>query len=427
MVDFIWDLWLILRIKLITQKITKKLFDKSKKLIHNVNRFQKKSSYLATSQTKTLLIILYMQSMSIAKKFFSALGVLVIASSVVPSTSVSAQDGTTVMGRSTNFVFCEGPVVAATVATNSAAVVTAQAALVAAQNATPQVPATIATAQTALTTAQTALTNSTSRQTSAQASFDKNGVIYFARNTRAASSTYDASKGLNFNGSCQETSTISSMPILARHSTSFDLNGSTFADAAVSNVRLTNTVPMPVSTTICVASGSDAVVNFVDAEKDTMTLVPYDLSDTSASAVQSGNSIRVTSPTADYVGKISMRVGVLDSTMTRIANGGTITPGGYSYDQISVNPSGIREANVNVTVEFSKNCPAMVSSMSSSMMSSSMSSMSSSMMSSSMDSSMMSSSMNSSKSSMMSSTPVVVYVEVPVSGKGTTIRTGANN
>jgi len=400
--------------------------------------------------------------MSISKKFFSALALVAIASSVVPA---NAQDGTTVTGRSTNFVFCEGPVTASLVATNSSNLITAQnnlgplqttlrtrqtelataqntlrnlqaqtnpvapaADITAAQTAVNNAQTAVTTAQTAVNNAQTAvnnaqtaLTNSTSRQTSAQASFDRNGVIYFARNTRASSSVYDGTKGLNFNGNCQETSEINSMPILARHSTSFDLNGSTFYDAAVSNVRLTNTVPTPVSTTVCVASGSDAVVNFVDAEKDTMNLVPYDLSDTSASAVQSGNSIRVTSPTADYVGKISMRVGVLDSTMTRIANGGTITPGGYSYDQISVNPSGIREANVTVTVEFSNNCPAMVSSMSSSMSSSMMSS---SMMSSSMESSMMSSSTMSSSSSSSVQTVAVVYVEVPVSGKGMTIRTG---
>jgi hypothetical protein len=327
-----------------------------------------------------------MQSMSIAKKFFSALGVLVIASSVVPSTTAHAE---TVVGNSNGFVFCSRANITGAVST---------------------------TAPSYITNAQAAVGS---------------GSGFIAKSPQGVSG-----------GQCINTAAIT-LPVFARHTTTFDLTNA----GAPTNVVVQNTNPVATMTTMCVAPNTDAIFRFTDAENDTVTLTSFGA--LNGNATVEGNNIRFT-PTYNYTGSATVQVNVNDSATftpltattaaaTEIVPSTTTPPanqvqagngfgGGTATATISSGNSG---QTTTLNIQVSNSCPASSSSMSSSMssMSSSMSSMSSSMMSSSMDSSMMSSSMSSSSksSSMMSSAPVVVYVEVPVSGKGMTIRTGANN
>ncbi len=311
--------------------------------------------------------------MSIAKKFFSTLGVLVIASSLVPSTTAHAE---TVVGNSNGFVFCS------------------------AANTTGAVS----------TTTPSYITN-------AQASVG-NGSGFIARTPSGVSGQQ-----------CINTAAIA-IPVFARHTTTFDLNNA----GAPTNVVIQNTNPVAGMTTMCVAPNTDAVFKFTDSENDTITLTQFGALNGNASV--EGSNIRF-SPTYNYTGSATVQVNLNDtatftnlnaSTTAAVANpttSGNNIPGGTSIATISSGNSG---QTTTLNIQVSNSCPSSSSSMSSSMSSMSSSMMSSSMMSSMSSSMMMSSDSSSSmKSSMMSSAPVVVYVEVPVSGKGMTIRTGANN
>ena len=323
--------------------------------------------------------------MSIAKKIFSTLGVLVIASSLVPSTTANAE---IVIGNSNGFVFCSGP------------------------NTTGAVPVT------ASASAPSSASNVTpSYITNAQAAVGS-GSGFIARTPSGVSG-----------GQCINTAEIK-LPVFARHTTTFDLNN----NGAPTNVVVQNTNPVAAMTTMCVAPNTDAVFRFTDSENDTITLTSFGA--LNGNATVEGSNIRFT-PTYNYTGSSTVQVNVNDSatfaslnastgaTTAATPSGSAIT-GGASTATISSGNSG---QTTTLNIQVSNSCPASSSSMNSSMMSSMSSSMmSSSMMSSSMMSSMMSSDSSSSmKSSMMSSAPVVVYIEVPVSGKGMTIRTGAVN
>ena len=323
--------------------------------------------------------------MSISKKFFSALALVAIASSVLPSTTAHAADGV-ISGTASNLVFCNGA-------------------------ATPAAPS--------------------ANQGTTAGNLTPGGTYYVARNSQTAITTPTAvPAGINASGQCINTVAVSGIPSYSNHRTSFTvrLDGTV---VSVSNVIVSNNAPTVPTTTVCVVKDGRANFMVTDSEADQVTATPV-VSPINGFANGTGNSIQYT-PNSGYVGTDTFSFDIQDKVM----QGGetlaaTVTPNagltaGTNDATFSVNPSGIRLSRVNLTaivVEKSSDCPA---SSSSSMSSSMMSSMMSSSMMSSMDSSMMSSSM---KSSMMSSTmptAAVVYVEVPVSGKGMTIRTGANN
>lgn len=325
--------------------------------------------------------------MSISKKFFSALAVLAMASSVVPSTTANAQATGTVRGTASNLVFCNGP-------------------------ATPAAPSASLGA-----TAPNLPTG---------------GTYYVARDSRTGTDAIPA--GRNANGQCINTVAIAGIPTYSGHQTSFTvrLDGNAIG---VTNVVVMNNAPIVAMNTMCIVKDTRANFAVTDTEGDQVTASAV-ISPINGDATGTGSTIQYT-PNSGFVGTDTFSFDIQDRVMldgedltVSITPGTTGLAAGVSDTTYSVNPSGVRLSRVNLTanvVDNANECPnmsssSMMSSMNSSMMSSSMSS---SMMSSSMSSSMMSSSMMS--SSMRSTT--VVYVEVPtvVSGKGMTIRTGQSN
>lgn len=335
--------------------------------------------------------------MSISNKFFSAVSLLAVASSVVliPSTTANAQAvGTITAGAGGNLVFC------GTAGTTSATYDT---------DGTGPLPVTTIPAEA-------------SQNLGSNASFSAGSTVRVAYNSKTAGSWTDSARGLDDNNRCidDNVAVLTFTPAIdfARHTTKFSirLNNTTGA-IELTDVQVSNAAPSVNTNMICIAPNGRARFTINDAEGDTVTTL---VNSPSNGTVNSGSTYIDYTPNTDYVGMETLNIELQDNIMSSLSSNvsfsGTSTslPGGaVNFGSVLPNvSSGTSPIKQTLTVQVSNTCASSSSSVSS-VSSSSVSSVSSSSV--------------SSVSSSSSSAAAVVYIEVPVSGKGTTIRTGSTN
>jgi hypothetical protein len=333
--------------------------------------------------------------MSISNKFFSAVSLLAVASSVVliPSTTANAQAvGTITAGAGGNLVFC------GTAGTTSATYDT---------DGTGPLPVTTTPAEA-------------SQNLGSNASFSAGSTVRVAYNSKTAGSGVDA-RGLDDNNRCidDNVAVLTFTPAIdfARHTTKFSIRLNSTGTIELTDVQVSNAAPSVNTNMICIAPNGRARFTITDAEGDTVTTL---VNSPSNGTVNSGSTYIDYTPNTDYVGMETLNIELQDNVMSSLSSNVALTGVGANFTGYtgSVLPnvsSGTSPIKQTLTVQVSNTCASSSSSVSS-VSSSSVSSVSSSSV----------SSVSSSSSSSVA-VAAVVYVEVPVSGKGTTIRTGATN
>lgn len=327
--------------------------------------------------------------MSISNKFFSAVSLIAVAGSVVliPSTTANAQAvGTITAGAGSNLVFC------GTAGTTSSVVAGVTTLAAASQNL------------------------------GSSASFSAGSTVRVAYNSKTAGAWAGSARGLDDNNRCIDNNvallTFTPAIDFARHTTRFSIRLNNTGVIELTDVQVSNTAPTVNTNLICIAPNGRARFSVNDAEGDTVTTL---VNSASNGIVSSGSTYIDYTPNTDYVGMETLNIELQDNVMSSLSSDVDLTGVGATFTGFtgSVLPnvsSGTTPVRQTLTVQVSNSCPSSSSS-------SSVSSVSSSSVSS------VSSSSVSSVSSVSSSSSVaaVVYIEVPVSGKGTTIRTGASN